>query len=105
MEDRGIWGFGSQEGHGHGVHSDSHRIGIGSPSHGYLQLVPWLRMHGAIYSLLLCISMLWCLINNDSFFLIRIVVGGVHTGSIGHVGHFWPIVPAPGDCEDREFVE
>jgi hypothetical protein len=37
------------------------------------------------------------------FFLIRIVEGGVHTGSIRHVGHFWPIVPAPGDCEDGEF--
>jgi hypothetical protein len=33
------------------------------------------------------------------FFLLRIV--GVE--SIRHVGHFWPIVPAPGDCEDGEF--
>jgi hypothetical protein len=24
-------------------------------------------------------------------------------GSTRHVGHFWLIVPAPGDCEDREF--
>jgi hypothetical protein len=23
--------------------------------------------------------------------------------STRHVGHFWPIVPAPGDCEDGEF--
>jgi hypothetical protein len=28
---------------------------------------------------------------------------GVHTGSTRHVGHFWPIVSAPGDCEDGEF--
>jgi hypothetical protein len=27
---------------------------------------------------------------------------GVHTGSTRHCGHYWPIVPAPGDCEDRE---
>jgi hypothetical protein len=26
----------------------------------------------------------------------------VQTGSTRHVGHFWPIVPAPGDCEDGE---
>jgi hypothetical protein len=25
------------------------------------------------------------------------------TGSTRHVGYFWPIVPAPGDCEDGEF--
>jgi hypothetical protein len=37
------------------------------------------------------------------FFLIRIVGGGVHTGSTRLVDHFWPIVPAPGDCEDGEF--
>jgi hypothetical protein len=37
------------------------------------------------------------------FFLIRILAGGVHTGSTRHVGHFWTIVPAPGDCEDGEF--
>jgi hypothetical protein len=30
-------------------------------------------------------------------------VGGVHTGSTRRVGHFWPIVPAPDDCEDGEF--
>jgi hypothetical protein len=29
--------------------------------------------------------------------------GGVHTGSTRHVGHFWPIVLALGDCEDGEF--
>jgi hypothetical protein len=29
--------------------------------------------------------------------------GGVHTGSTWHVGHFRPIVPAPGDCEEGEF--
>jgi hypothetical protein len=28
---------------------------------------------------------------------------GVHTGSTRHVGHFWSIVTAPGDCEDGEF--
>jgi hypothetical protein len=31
------------------------------------------------------------------------VGGGVQTGSTRHVGHFWPIVPAPVDCEDGEF--
>jgi hypothetical protein len=31
------------------------------------------------------------------------VGGGVQTGSNRHVGHFWPIVPAPGDCQDGEF--
>jgi hypothetical protein len=40
-----------------------------------------------------------CVIN----FLIRIVGGGVHTGPTRHVGHIWPIVSAPGDCEDGEF--
>jgi hypothetical protein len=29
--------------------------------------------------------------------------GGVQTGSTRHVGHFWPIVPTPGDCENGEF--
>jgi hypothetical protein len=33
-------------------------------------------------------------------FLIRIVGGGVHTGSTRHVGHIWPILPALGDFED-----
>jgi hypothetical protein len=28
---------------------------------------------------------------------------GVQTGSTRHVGHFWPIVSAAGDCEDGEF--
>jgi hypothetical protein len=31
------------------------------------------------------------------------VGGGVQTGSTRYVDHFWPIVPAPGDCEDGEF--
>jgi hypothetical protein len=34
---------------------------------------------------------------------IRIMRGGVQTVSTRHVGHFWPIVPAPGECEDGEF--
>jgi hypothetical protein len=34
---------------------------------------------------------------------IRMVGGGFQTGSTRHVGHFWPIVPAPSDCEDGEF--
>jgi hypothetical protein len=38
-----------------------------------------------------------------AFFLIRVLGGGVHTGSTRQVGHFWPIVPAPCDCEDGEF--
>jgi hypothetical protein len=37
------------------------------------------------------------------FFLICIVGGGVQTGSIGTSATYWPIVPAPGDCEDGEF--
>jgi hypothetical protein len=31
------------------------------------------------------------------------VGGGVHTDSTRHVGYYWPIVPAPGDCDDGEF--
>jgi hypothetical protein len=31
------------------------------------------------------------------------VGGGDQTGSTRHVGHFWLIVPAPGDCENGEF--
>jgi hypothetical protein len=31
-----------------------------------------------------------------------ILGGGVHTGSTRHCSHSWPIVPAPGDCEDGE---
>jgi hypothetical protein len=30
---------------------------------------------------------------------------GVQTGSTWHVGQFWPIIPAPGDCDDGEFGE
>jgi hypothetical protein len=37
------------------------------------------------------------------FFLIRIVGGAVHTGSTRRVGHYWPIAPAPSDCDDGEF--
>jgi hypothetical protein len=40
---------------------------------------------------------------NIIFFLIPIVGGGVQTGSTRRVGHFWPIVLAPSDCEDGEF--
>jgi hypothetical protein len=42
----------------------------------------------------------------STIFLIRIVGGGgggVQIGPTRHVGHFWPIVPAPSDCEDGEF--
>jgi hypothetical protein len=35
--------------------------------------------------------------------LIRIVGGGVNIESTRYVGHYWPIVPAPGECDDREF--
>jgi hypothetical protein len=31
------------------------------------------------------------------------VGSGAHTGSTRHCGHFWAIVPAPGDCDDGEF--
>jgi hypothetical protein len=31
------------------------------------------------------------------------VGSGVHTGSTLYVDHFWPTVPAPGDCKDGEF--
>jgi hypothetical protein len=37
------------------------------------------------------------------FYKIRIVRGGVQTGSTRQVGHYWPTVPAPGNCEDGEF--
>jgi hypothetical protein len=37
------------------------------------------------------------------FFLIVIVRGWSPNGSIRQVGHFWPIVPAPGDCGVSEF--
>jgi hypothetical protein len=37
------------------------------------------------------------------FFLIPIVWVGVQTGSTRLVGYLWPVVPAPGDCEDGEF--
>jgi hypothetical protein len=33
----------------------------------------------------------------------KFVWGGVQTGSTRHVGQFWPIVFATGDCEDGEF--
>jgi hypothetical protein len=36
-------------------------------------------------------------------FLIRIVGSGVQTRFTRHVDHFWPVVPAPVDCEDGEF--
>jgi hypothetical protein len=35
-------------------------------------------------------------------FLIWIFGGGVHTVSTRHCGHYWPVVPAPCDCEDGE---
>jgi hypothetical protein len=41
--------------------------------------------------------------NLIKFFLIRIVGREAQTRSTRHVGHFWPIVPAPGDCEDGKF--
>jgi hypothetical protein len=28
---------------------------------------------------------------------------GVHIGSTRHVGHYWPIELAPGDCDGGEF--
>jgi hypothetical protein len=52
-----------------------------------------------------------CSTNGEKINTCRILVGtaelfnsysGVHTGSTRHVGHFWPTVPAPGDCEDGE---
>jgi hypothetical protein len=39
----------------------------------------------------------------DNFFFNFHSGGGVHFGSTRHVGHFWSIVPAPGDCEGGEF--
>jgi hypothetical protein len=38
-----------------------------------------------------------------NFVLNRIVRGAVQAGSTRHIDHFWPIVLAPGDCEDGEF--
>jgi hypothetical protein len=46
----------------------------------------------------MCMTVSW-----NVTLLIRIVGGVVHTGSTRHVEQFWPIVPAPGDCEDGEF--
>jgi hypothetical protein len=43
------------------------------------------------------------LLETQFIFLIRIVEVWIQTGSIRHVGHFWPIIPAPDDCEDGEF--
>jgi hypothetical protein len=47
---------------------------------------------------------------NETFGLIQIISffsshsgDGAQTGSTRHVGHFWPIVPAPCDCEDGVF--
>jgi hypothetical protein len=40
---------------------------------------------------------------NKEFFLICIVGCGVQTGPLGTSATYWPIVPAPGDCEDGEF--
>jgi hypothetical protein len=47
----------------------------------------------------------WLILTVPKFhaILIRMVGVGVHTESTRHVGHFWPIVPAPGDCEDERF--
>jgi hypothetical protein len=36
-------------------------------------------------------------------FLIRIVGGGVQTGSTQHIGHLLAYCIFPGDCEDGEF--
>jgi hypothetical protein len=36
------------------------------------------------------------------FFFIWILEGGVHSVSTRNCGHYWPIVRAPGDCEDGE---
>jgi hypothetical protein len=54
-------------------------------------------------NLLLLLSFYFCEeIATIKTFLIRIVGGGVQTGSPQHVGHFWAIVPAPSDFEDGE---
>jgi hypothetical protein len=37
------------------------------------------------------------------FFLIRLVGGGVQLGPLGMAATDWPIVPDPGDYDDREF--
>jgi hypothetical protein len=34
------------------------------------------------------------------FLFFWILSDGVHSGSTRHCGHYWPIVPAPGDYED-----
>jgi hypothetical protein len=43
------------------------------------------------------------IIRSSQLFLICKVGVGAQTGSTRHVGHYWPIAPAPGDCEDGEF--
>jgi hypothetical protein len=37
------------------------------------------------------------------FVLIRIVVGGAHSGSTLLLSHFWLFVLAPDDCQNGEF--
>jgi hypothetical protein len=49
--------------------------------------------------MILYVTFLLCYVN--IFYSHRGV--GVQTGLTRHVGHFWLIVPVPGDCEDGEF--
>jgi hypothetical protein len=42
-------------------------------------------------------------VEGSNFFFNSHSVGGVQSGPTRYVCHFWPIVPAPGDCEDGEF--
>jgi hypothetical protein len=41
----------------------------------------------------------------EDFFLIRILKGGVHSGSTRNVGHIWPIVPTPVIVRIENLVE
>jgi hypothetical protein len=47
-----------------------------------------------------CLPLPFHISNEFIFVLFEYWGGGVHTESTRHCGHFWPIVPAPGDCED-----
>jgi hypothetical protein len=44
-----------------------------------------------------------CPLINQDVPSLRLVVGGVQLGPLGMVASDWPIVPAPGDYDDREF--
>jgi hypothetical protein len=65
------------------------------------QDIRYLVTSGVVYFCRLAWWLEWYEIEHNCF--IRIMGDGVQTGSTWYVGHFWPLVPGPGDCEDGEF--